>query len=587
MGKIVFNPVKEDESGKVAKRMIWSTESLDLALRGLEQGRKLIANPFYEGNTQLLKGDLVFDRTPEEIVEFKRCMDDIIYFSNTYGKLMTPEGVQHITLRDYQEQYLKQVEANQLNIMLSARQAGKTTTSAIFMLHYVCFNSDKNALILGNKRGTAVDILNKFKSIFYELPYFLKPGVLKWNDSEIVFDNGCRIKAEATTINSGIGMTIHCALLDEFAHVAPNILDKFYNNLLPVVTAAKGKVLITSTQNGYNLFYRLWISAKSGDSSYVPFEVTWDMIPEWNPETRQWEKRDEKWHRMQVANYGSEEAFNSQFGTSFDISSNTLISQQILNKRRTEVEIFQRAELPGISLADCYYWKPGYEPLADLKKDYIIITCDIAEGLGQDSTVYQFNRLVDSGLECVGFFRCNDQRRETCADSLADIVTRYCDSDHTLVSFEKNTYGDLFLRELQDYKEGVFPVDTLVRYNKNKESKHKFDFGVKITSGNKTTACKLFKERYELGKLKNTASLFVDELGNFVNDGSDHFAASFGHDDCVMAEIQTVFVQDTLQYKLLREEYETASQIEQKTATAINYSSPLQSVNGGGTIYDF
>lgn len=125
MGKTVFNPVKEDESGKVAKRMIWSTESLDLALKGLEQGRKLIANPFYEGNTQLLKGELVFERTPEEIEEFRKCMNDIIYFSNTYGKLMTPEGVQHIKLRDYQEQYLKQVEANQMNILLSARQAGK------------------------------------------------------------------------------------------------------------------------------------------------------------------------------------------------------------------------------------------------------------------------------------------------------------------------------------------------------------------------------------------------------------------------------------------------------------------------------
>ena len=64
-----FNPVKEDTSGAQAKRMVWSTKSLDLAFEGLKQGRKLIANPFYENNTKLLKGDLVFDRTPEEIQE--------------------------------------------------------------------------------------------------------------------------------------------------------------------------------------------------------------------------------------------------------------------------------------------------------------------------------------------------------------------------------------------------------------------------------------------------------------------------------------------------------------------------------------
>ena len=79
-----------------------------------------------------------------------------------------------------------------------------TVTSSLFMLHYICFNTDKNALVLGNKRKTAVEVLSKAKSIYFELPYFLKPGIYKWNESEIVLDNGCRLMAEATTINSGI-----------------------------------------------------------------------------------------------------------------------------------------------------------------------------------------------------------------------------------------------------------------------------------------------------------------------------------------------------------------------------------------------
>ena len=104
-----------------------------------------------------------------------------------------------------------------------------TTTSAVFMLHYILFNIDKNALVLGNKRKTAVEILDKAKKIYLELPYFLKPGIYKWNEAEIVLDNGCRLMAEATTINSGISFTFHCVLADEFAHCPPNILDKFYS----------------------------------------------------------------------------------------------------------------------------------------------------------------------------------------------------------------------------------------------------------------------------------------------------------------------------------------------------------------------
>ena len=222
-----FNPVKEDKDGVIAKRMIWSTEAISLAIKGLENGRKLVANPFYENNTKLLKGDLVFQRTDEEKEEWKRCAKDIIYFVNKYCKLMTPQGIQHVTLRDYQERYLQHLMKNRLSIYLACRQASKTTMSSLFMLHYILFNVDKNALVLGNKRKTAIEILDKAKKIFVELPYFLRPGIYKWNEGEIVLDNGCRLMAEATTINSGISFTFHCVLADEFAHVHPNIIDKF------------------------------------------------------------------------------------------------------------------------------------------------------------------------------------------------------------------------------------------------------------------------------------------------------------------------------------------------------------------------
>lgn len=120
-----FDPVKEESDGKKAKSVIWSTKSLELAMKGLEQGRKLVANPFYENNIKLLKGDLVFQRTPEEIEEWKTCRNDIIYWASKYAKLMTPEGIKNVKLRDYQERYLRHVSENQLSIMLSCRQAGK------------------------------------------------------------------------------------------------------------------------------------------------------------------------------------------------------------------------------------------------------------------------------------------------------------------------------------------------------------------------------------------------------------------------------------------------------------------------------
>lgn len=559
----VFNPVKEDTSGVQARRMIWSSRSIELAIEGLKQGRKLIANPFYENNTKLLKGDLNYERTDEEIQEWLRCKNDIIYFVEKYCKLMTPEGIKHVKLREYQRKYLKHLVDHRLSIYLACRQCGKTTTSAVFMLHYILFNIDKNALVLGNKRKTAIEILDKAKKIYLELPYFLKPGVYKWNEGEIVLDNGCRLMAEATTINSGISFTFHCVLADEFAHIAPNIMEKFYNNLFPTITAGKARFMITSTQNGYNLFYRLYKAAESGINEYSAFKTDWYEVPEWNPDNLCWEKRDEKWHQLQVANYGSEEAFNKQFGTNFDVSANLLISQKILTRRSQRLVEFTEKEMPGVKHCSFWKWHPNYDPM-DCKKDFIVCTTDIAEGGGGDYTVCKVHRLkfIDNQtkLECIGYFRSNTLVREEAVLSIQHFISYMCNQEKVLLSFERNTYGELFVNQLIDnYMKGLpgcgnFDPSCIVKYWNDAGTK--FVYGIKITSGNKSTHCLLFKEEYEKDSIINDCGDFMIELNNFQDDGSGKYKAVFGHDDMVMAEVQLTFVKETLQYKLFKEEFE-------------------------------
>lgn len=563
-----FNPVKEDNAGVQAKRAIWSTKSLDLAYEGLKQGRKLVANPFYENNTKLLKGDLVFDRTPEEIQEWFRCKNDIIYFVEKYCKLMTPEGIKNVTLRDYQRKYLKHLMNHRLSIYLACRQCGKTTTSAVFMLHYILFNVDKNALVLGNKRKTAVEILDKAKKIYLELPYYLKPGIYKWNEGEIVLDNGCRLMAEATTINSGISFTFHCVLADEFAHIQPNIIEKFYNNLFPTITAAKARFMITSTQNGYNLFCRLYKAAEAGDSEYAAFKTDWNEVPEWNPDKRCWEKRDEAWHQLQVANYGSEEAFNAQFGTNFDVSANTLISQKIIQKRNLRLVEFVEKEMPGVPYSQYWKWHPNFDP-TDCRNSYLVLTTDIAEGGGGDSTVCSVHRFIEPGsnkLECIGYFKSNDMDREKTTLSIQVFTTIMCHPDRTLLSFERNVYGEIFVKQMMENVEknvpgcANFDQSLFVKYYN--ESGTKYNYGIKITSGNKSAHCMLYKEDYEKDLLINDAMQYMIELNNFSDiNGNGKYAAAFGHDDMVMAEIQLTFVRETLQYKLLKDEFEAGADI--------------------------
>ena len=467
-----------------------------------------------------------------------------------------------------------------------------TTTSALFLLHYTCFNVDKNALVLGNKRKTAIEILDKIKKIYLELPFFLKPGIYKWNESEIVFDNGCRIMAEATTINSGIGFTFHCVLADEFAHVPPNILDSFYNNLFPTVTAAKAKFIITSTQNGYNLFYRIYKAAEAGENDYKPFKIEWWDVPEWDPENKCWVKRDEEWHRRQVANYGSEEAFNKQFGTNFDVSANTLISQKVISKKQQTVKEFINKDLLGVPYSEYYFWHPDFEPMTELRKNYIIIATDLAEGGGGDYTAIPIARLINPGtddLEVIGYFLYNKLKREDVATSVQTLSCLYMSMEKMLLSFELNTYGELYLNCLFDNIDknkqlSGFDRSVIVKYYNDEMTK--FKYGIKITAGNKKTGCMLFKESFERNEIIFDDAKFLIQVTNFTDNGNGKFAAAFGHDDLVMATIQYEFIKQTTQYRLLRNEfnYSIGSSIQ---SNMYNISDFLSQLSGPQIYYSY
>ena len=576
-----FNPIKEETDGVRARRVIWSTEAIDMAIKGLSQGKRLVANPFYDGNTRLLKGDLAFERTDEEIKEWIKCKEDILYFCEKYCKIKTPKGITHFNLRDYQKNYLKHLSDNQLSICLQCRQSGKTSTTSLFMLHFMLFNVDKNALICSNKFKSAKEVVTKAKAIYQEIPYFLKPGIYKWNEAEIVMDNGCRIMAETTTIKSGVGDTIDFLLLDEFAHVPPHILDTFYNNVFPTISAAKAKLAIISTQNGRNLFYRLYMGACQGLNEYKPFKVEWQDVPEWNPETGEWEKRGQEWYERQVGNYGSVEAFESQMGTKFDLDSNTLVSTRFISK--ISAEEFQPQPLEGVTLHEYWFWKPGYD-INRLSREFLVITCDLAEGLSQDYTVFSVYRLTTPGsddMECIGYFRCNTRPRHDCSVSLLEFITLKTNQLHTILSYERNTYGELFKRDLLDTAEERFPSwsqEMIVKFYN--EAGTKYNHGVLLTRANKSANCVLFKEDFESSKIINTDERFLFELQNFCDDGKGYYKASYGHDDIVMTVVQLEFVKPTLQFANLREEFDMIYPV-------LSQDKDEGSIYEMGTIYDF
>ena len=120
-----FDPVKYETNGKNAEKVVWTTKALEKAVDALNEGLPLKANPFIGKVTQLLKPDLVYRRTPEEIEDYIKCKQDPVYFAEKCF-LMTPEGLQKCKMRDYQVDYLHHLQEHRFSVLLSCRQAGKT-----------------------------------------------------------------------------------------------------------------------------------------------------------------------------------------------------------------------------------------------------------------------------------------------------------------------------------------------------------------------------------------------------------------------------------------------------------------------------
>ena len=159
-----------------------------------------------------------------------------------------------------------------------------TVSASIVMLHFVLFNDDKAVMIVANKGKTVKEIIRKIKDIYKLLPFFLKKGVTNWNETQISFENNSRIQTENRTKDPSIGFTIDLLYLDEFAHIPDNFIRDYYGAIVPVVSAVENsRIIITSTPNGYNMFWELLTAAELPDDDpmknpYTAMRVYWNQV---------------------------------------------------------------------------------------------------------------------------------------------------------------------------------------------------------------------------------------------------------------------------------------------------------------------
>lgn len=160
-----------------------------------------------------------------------------------------------------------------------------SVTSSVFLLWFAIFNPNVTVLIAANRNANAMEMIARIGYAYEYLPMWMKPGVTEdgWNKHTLKFDNKSRIVSDATSVNTGRGMSISLLYLDEFAFVAPNVQEEFWTSILPTLSTG-GACIMTSTPNGsVDKFSSLWrasnLESNMDGLTFKPIHVKWDEPP--------------------------------------------------------------------------------------------------------------------------------------------------------------------------------------------------------------------------------------------------------------------------------------------------------------------
>ena len=472
--------------------------------------------PFsYQSNPNLPNEQYRHAFTQRELEEYQKCVDDPVYFAKKYIRIINVDkGLIPFDMWDFQEDMVNTFHNNRFSICKLPRQVGKSTTSVAYILHQVLFNEQFVVAILANRAPTARELLGKLKLAFEYLPMFLKQGIKEWNKGSIWLANGSRVLADSTSGSSVRGFSFNLIFLDEFAFVPNNIAEEFFMSTYPTISSGqKSKVVIVSTPNGMNLFYKQWMDAVEGRSDYKHIEIHWSRVP----------GRDQKWAEQTIRNT-SQRQFDQEFGCEFLGSTNTLISGAKLRTLSFKSPIESQNNL------DVY-------ELPEPKRTYVICV-DVAEGQGLDYSTFSVFDVSEIPYRQVAKYRNNEIAPLLLPTVIYSVAKRFNDA---FVLVEINSIG----LQVADILHFELNYDNLLKFQqKGKQGtqasggfaagKNKLAFGLKMSAQTKMIGCANLKALVENDKLIINDADTIMELSSFSATKKTFMAEEGSNDDLAM-----------------------------------------------------
>ena len=473
-------------------------------------------NDVYLGNPNLKKAGTPIQFTKKQINEWIKCKEDPIYFAMNYIKIISlDEGLVPFSMYDFQKEILRDFHNNRFNIAKLPRQTGKSTTVVAYLLYYAIFYDSVNIGILANKASTARELLGRLQLAYENLPKWMQHGILVWNKGNVELENGSKILAASTSASAVRGMSFNILFLDEFAFVPNHVAEQFFASVYPTITSGKStKVIIISTPNGMNHFYKMWEDARRGKNDYITNEVHWSQVP----------GRDAKWKEETIKNT-SPRQFAQEFECDFLGSADTLISP---------------AKLQTIPFTDPIKSNAGLDIYERVEKDHeYIITVDVARGIGGDYSAFLVFDITTMPYKIVAKYRNNEIKPVLFPSVIFQVCKEY---NNPYVLVEVNDIGDSIAATLNYDLEYPNVLMCAMRGRAGQVvgqgfSGTKTQLGVKMSVTVKKIGCANLKAIIEEDKLLFNDFQIFQELTTFVQKKQAWEADEGYHDDLVMCMV--------------------------------------------------
>jgi hypothetical protein len=238
----------------------------------------------------------------EQLMEYAKIIKDTPYALRTY--LQTFDNTQKkyvpMDLFEDQIQLIKDFEDYNENITRKYRQAGVTTVTAAWLskkLQLAKPDNPERVLLIANKRDTAVEMANKVRHFLEQWPDWLNVGFSPDKNSESRFrlNNGCEVKAVATSADALRGYTPTILVFDEAAYIEAG--DDFWAASMASLSTG-GKIILISTPNGYDpIYYGVYDQALRGINDFHITDLRWFKDPRYTKDLH-WVKCQDICHYM-------------------------------------------------------------------------------------------------------------------------------------------------------------------------------------------------------------------------------------------------------------------------------------------------